>query len=156
MAVEYRGAEFLYLVQVPGSEDFRLFNQTDGSRDREAAEIELDTKDKTGADYGAITQTISIEGIITEGDDALDYIEEAQLDKKFVRIIEVNTRNMTTQSGAYMITSISNSYSNGEYATYTIDATLNGSITKGTLDVLPDGAPDEEIDLGEDGDGGSP
>jgi|SRR5699024_265875 len=146
MAVEYRGAEFLYLVYVPDSEaNYRLFNQTDGSTDVEADEIELDTKDKTGADYGAITQTISIEGIHTEGDDALSYIRKAQRNKEFVKILEVNTRTKETEEGMYMITSISRPVSNGEYATYSIDATLNGSLTEGTLDALPEGAPDQEI-----------
>lgn len=149
MAVEYRGAEFLYLVHVPDSDaEYRLFNQTDGSTDTETSEIELDTKDKTGADYGSSSQSISIEGIITEGDDAYDYIRKAQRNKQFVKIIEVNTRTKETEEGAYMITSISRSYSNGEYATYSIDATLNGSITEGELDDVPEGAPDEEI--GED------
>lgn len=148
MAVEFRGAEFLYLVKVPDEENqpFRLFNQTDGATDVDAGEIELDTKDKSGADYGKITQTISVDGILTEGDIAVNYIKKAQRNKQFIFIMEVNTRTGETEEGYYMITSFNRSNSNGEYATYSLGATLNGTITEGTLEDVPEGAPDEGIE----------
>lgn len=147
MAVEYRGEEFLYLVEIPGdetnpAENFRLFNQTAGSTNSDADSIELDTKDKSGSDYGTVTQSISIEGILTEGDDGISYIEQAQRQKRFVKIIEVNTRNLETKEGSYMISSFERSFSNGDHATYSIEASLNGSITEGVLTEIPDGAPD--------------
>lgn len=147
MAVEYKGSEFLYLVYVDDeAKEFRIFNQTDGSSDSSADEIELDTKDKTGSDYGKVTHTISIEGILTEGDEAIKFIKKAQRQKKFVKIIEVNTRTDETEEGMYMLTSVGMSYSNGDYATYTVDAALNGSITEGTLEDVPEGAPDTGIE----------
>lgn len=149
MAVEYRGSEFLYLVEIEddsSTSNFRLFNQTDGNTTSDADEIELDTKDKSGSDYGSITQTISIEGILTVGDDAIDYIRQAQRNKKLVKILEVNTRKETKEEGMYMISSIDRTFSNGEYATYSIDATLNGAITEGSLTDIPEGAPDGDAE----------
>lgn len=146
MSVEFKGDEFLYLVEVPDElNPFRLFNQTGGSTDSEADAIELDTKDKTGSDYGKVTQSISIEGIITKDDTAAEYIKKAQRKKEFVRIIEVNTRSKETEEGYYMITSFSRSFDNGDYATYSIGAELNGGITEGTLEELPEGAPDSDL-----------
>lgn len=147
MAVEYKGSEFLYLVYVDDEQkNYRVFNQTDGSSDSAADEIELDTKDKSGSDYGNITYTISFEGIMTEDDVALDYIRKAQRQKKFVKIIEVNTRNNKTEEGMYMITNVGTAKSNGDYATYTIDGALNGSLTEGTITEVPEGAPDTGIE----------
>lgn len=150
MGVEYRGSDFLYLVYIPeDSEPFRLFNQTSGSSDSSADEIELDTKDKSGSDYGSVTETISVEGILTEGDNAIKYVTKAQRKKEFVKIIEVNTKTEETEEGMYMLSSVNKSYDNGEYATYTIDATLNGSIKEDELNVVPEGAPESDIE--EDG-----
>lgn len=152
-AVEYRGEEFLYLVEVEdgsGSTTHRPFNQTGGSSSIEADSIELDTKDKTGSDYGAVTESISIEGIMTEDDPAIKFIKQAIRSKLFIRIITVNTRDLSTEEGRYKIDSFEQSNANGEFATYTLGATLNGSLTEGELTELPDGAPDS----GNDGDGG--
>src|SRR5690625_6627654 len=95
MAIEYRGEEILFAVEIPAEEGetlIRPFNQTGGSTSIEADEIELDTKDKTGSDYGKITQTISLEGIITEGDTFPDYVKKAIRNKGFVKVYEINTR----------------------------------------------------------------
>src|SRR5699024_11696620 len=91
MAIEYRGEEILFAVEIPaekGETLIRPFNQTGGSTSIEADEIELDTKDKTGSDYGKITQTISLEGIITEGDTFPDYVKKAirNKDRKSTRL----------------------------------------------------------------------
>lgn len=147
MSVEFKGDEFLYLVEVPDEvSPFRLFNQTEGDTDVEAGEIELNTKDKTGADYGNVTQTISVGGIITEGDEAAAYIKRAQRTKKFVRIIEVNTRTKDTEEGIYMITGFNRSYANEEFAEYSLEAKLNSTIIEGTLDAVPEGAPENELE----------
>ncbi|GIO27736.1 phage major tail protein, TP901-1 family [Ornithinibacillus bavariensis] len=148
MAVEFRGEEFLYLVEVPSDTEgettrtYRLFNQTSGSTTSEADAIDLSTKDKSGSDYGNVTQSISVEGVLTEGDTAIAYVKTAQRQRKFVKIIEVNTRTMTTEAGNYMISSFERSFSNGEHATYTLEGSLNGSIQEGTLAELPEGASD--------------
>lgn len=147
MAVEFKGEEFLYLVKIPDEiNPYRLFNQTGGSTNSDADAIELDTKDKVGSDYGKVSQNINIEGILTEGDEAVAYIKKAQRRKQFIEIIEVNTRNKETEEGLYMVTSFNRTFSNGDYATYTIDADLNGSITEGSLEEVPEGAPDSEVE----------
>lgn len=144
MAAEFKGEEFLYLVEVPGLEgdgvEHRLFNQTGGSTSSEADSIDLATKDKTGSDYGNVSQSISIEGILTENDPAVAYVKKAQRDKEFVKVIEVNTRTEETESGLYMISSFSRAFSVGEHATYNIEAALNGVLEDGTLSTLPEGA----------------
>lgn len=145
MAVEYKGSEFLYLVHVEGDssgQNVRLFNQTDGSRSISADEIELDTKDKTGSDYGSTTEEVSLEGIVTEGDEGIKYIVDSLRKKRLVKITEVNTRDKITEEGMYMLTSVEKEYANDDYATYSVDATLNGSIKEGTLEEVPEGAPD--------------
>ncbi len=148
-AVEYRGDEIIFAVSIPkgGSDNvLRFFNQTGGSSTKSADEIELDTKDKTGSDYGKVTQNVSLEGIITEGDETVDYIDSAMDDKKFVKIYEINTRTLEAKSGLYMITNFERTFSNGEYATYTLDGTLNGKRSEETLTEVPEGAPDSEAD----------
>lgn len=152
MAIEFKGEEYLYLVKVSDSQNpFRIFNQTGGSTSSDADEVTLETKDKVGSDYGAVTQTISIEGVMTEGDEGLEYIKKSQRRKRFVEITEVNTRTKETEVGLYMLANVERSFAYGDYATYTISANLNGSITEGTLDEVPEGAPDSEADDGEEG-----
>lgn len=153
MSVEYRGDEIIFAVSVPKSgEDnvLRFFNQTGGSSSKSADEIELDTKDKTGSDYGKITQNVSLEGIMTEGDETIEYVDEAMDNKKFIKIYEINTRTLDAKSGLYMITSFEKEYSNGEYATYTLEGTLNGKRSEETLKKVPEGAPESEEDKGDD------
>lgn len=144
MAIEYRGDDFLYLVEVEdgnGSTTRRFFNQTDGSSSIEADDIELDTKDKTGSDYGSVTETVSIEGVLTKGDPAIPYIKRAIRTKQMVNIIEVNTRELEAEEGLYKISTFEQTNSNGEYATYSIEAALNGTIRETTLTEVPEGAP---------------
>ena len=143
MAIEYRGDEIIYAVEVEGDLGEKLirpFNQTGGGTSISADEIDLSSKDKTGSDYGKITQTVSLEGIITEGDEFVDYIKAAIRGKEFVKIYEINTRTKEAESGMYMITTFDREYSNGDFATYTLDGTLNGSITEETLTEIPLGA----------------
>src|SRR5690625_6852779 len=82
----YKGEEFIFLVEIEtddGKEIVRPFDQTGGSVSSSADEIEIATKDRTGADYGDITQTISLEGNITEGDPFVKAIKKAQREKKY-------------------------------------------------------------------------
>lgn len=166
MAAEFKGEEILFAVEIPddtGSKMIRPFNQTGGSTSISADEIELDTKDKQGSDYGKVTQTVSLEGIITEGDDFPDYVKSAIRNKGMVKIYEVNTRTLKAEHGLYMVTSFEREFSNGDFATYTLEGTLNGSICETTLSEVPAGAEGEEIDCdapgydpneGDDGGGG--
>lgn len=147
MTIEYKGDDYLYLVEVKdddGESTRRFFNQTDGSSTIESDEIELDTKDKSGADYGSVTETVSIEGVMTKGDPAIPFIKKSIRKKRMVRIIEVNTRELDTEEGLYKIDSFEQTNANGEYATYAIEATLNGSIKEDKLTEVPEGASDSD------------
>lgn len=152
MSVEYRGDEYLFLVSIDGTEH-RIFNQTDGTQDIDADSIELATKDKTAADYGNVTETISIDGVMTEDDPAIPYLRNAIRKKRLVRITEINTRDLSTESGLYKLDNFGKSNSNGDFATYSISATLATEIEEGTLTEVPEGAPDAE-DGGDDGGNG--
>jgi TP901-1 family phage major tail protein len=142
MAIEYRGEEMLYAVSIPGSPDtiVRPFNQTSGSTKISADTIDLDTKDKTGSDYGKVTQEISLEGVISEGDTFVDYIISAIRSKELVKIYEINTRTKESEWGMYMISSFEKSFGNGDFATYKLDGSLNGAVTAETLVTVPTGA----------------
>ncbi|MGG1594908.1 phage major tail protein, TP901-1 family [Terribacillus saccharophilus] len=145
MAIEYRGDEFIYLVGIEDEAgavtDHRPFNQTSGSTSESSDEIELSTKDKTGSDYGDFTKTVSLEGIITEGDPAIKFIRSQQRRKRMIRITELNTRTLETETGYYMISTFDREFSNGDFATYSLEAALNGELTEGTLTEVPEGAP---------------
>ncbi|RAS74432.1 phage major tail protein, TP901-1 family [Priestia endophytica] len=143
MALEYRGDETLYAVKIPndtGSTLVRPFNQTDGSSSMESDEIELNTKDKSGSDYGSVTESLSLEGIITEGDPFPDYVKKSIRQKKMIEIYEINIRTKKAEKGMYMISSFERTHSNGEFSTYSLEATLNGTITEETLTEIPTGA----------------
>lgn len=144
MAMEYRGDEILFAVAVPDASGtdvmLRPFNQTGGSTSISADSIDLDTKDKRGSDYGSVSQTVSLEGVLTEGDEFIDYIKDAIRSKEFVRIYEINTRTLKAESGLYMISTFDREYSNGDFATYSLEGALNGDITESTLTSVPTGA----------------
>jgi TP901-1 family phage major tail protein len=145
MAIEFRGEEILFAVAIPpettGSETIvRPFNQTSGSTSISADSIDLDTKDKTGSDYGKVTQEVSLEGVITEGDPFVDFIKEAIRGKELVKIYEINTRTKEAEHGMYMISSFEKSFGNGDFATYSLSGSLNGDVTKETLASVPTGA----------------
>lgn len=144
MAAEYRGGEIIFAVAIPnaGGTDvlMRPFNQTGGGTSISADSIDLDTKDKKGSDYGAVSQTVSLEGVLTEGDEFVDYIKSAIRNKEMVRIYEINTRTLQAESGLYMISTFDRDFSNGDYATYSLEGALNGDTTEVTLTEVPEGA----------------
>lgn len=149
MPKEYKGDEFLFLVEVEttgGNVLSRPFNQQDGSRSIEADEIDLSTKDKKGSDYGDVSETTEFSGILTEDDPFPKYMRTAIRQKKMISITEVNTRTLEAERGSYMATSFEQSYSNGEFATYSLSASLNGDIEELTMVEadIPDGAPTTE------------
>lgn len=154
MAIEYRGEEFLFLVEVEtelGETLIRPFNQTGGSVNIAADAIELSTKDKTGSDYGDVTQEITLEGIITEGDPFVDEMKKKLRNKELVKIYEVNTRTKKAEYGMYMVSAFDRDYAHPEYATYSLTASLNGDTTEETLIEIPDGAPGGSVDDDDNG-----
>lgn len=148
MAIEYRGEEILFAVviddEATGEKLVRPFNQTSGSTSSEADSIDLDTKDKTGSDYGKVTQTLSFEGVITEGDPFVKAMKKKQRKKEFVKIYEIDTRTKEAEVGLYMISSFEREFSNGDFATYSLEGSLNGDITEQTLTEIPAGAPSSD------------
>ena len=143
-SAEYRGEEIIFAVAIPDASGtsvmVRPFNQTGGGTSISADSIDLDTKDKKGSDYGAVSQTVSLEGVLTEGDEFVDYIKSAIRNKEFVQIYEINTRTLRAESGMYMISTFDREYSNGDFATYSLEGALNGEVTESTLTEVPEGA----------------
>ncbi|UOY86797.1 phage major tail protein, TP901-1 family [Bacillus glycinifermentans] len=150
MAIEYRGEEILFAVVIDdeksGEKLVRPFNQTGGSTSSEADSIDLDTKDKTGSDYGKVTQNVSFEGVITEGDPFVKAMKKKQRKKEFVKIYEIDTRTKEAEVGLYMISNFEREFSNGDFATYSLEGSLNGEITEQTLTEIPTGAPSSDTD----------
>ncbi|MBU8785670.1 phage major tail protein, TP901-1 family [Bacillus glycinifermentans] len=147
MAVEYRGEEIIFAVVIDdgtGEKLVRPFNQTSGSTNTEADSIDLDTKDKTGSDYGKVTQSVSFEGVITEGDPFVKAMKKKIRNKEFVKIYEIDTRTKEAEVGMYMISSFEREFSNGDFATYSLEGSLNGEITEQTLTEIPTGAPSSD------------
>src|SRR5699024_2318588 len=105
--------------------------------------------------YGNVTQEVSLEGNITEGDPFPDAMRRMIRAKKFVKIYEVNTRTHEAEFGMYKIDTFDREYSYGDSATYSLDATLFGDTCETTLTEIPDGAPPlEGMDCdGDDGGG---
>lgn len=158
MAIEYKGEETLFVVEIDdevGTTLVRPFNQTGGSTNLAADSIDLSTKDKSGSDYGNVTQEVSLEGIITEGDPFVDAMKKKIRAKEFVKIYEVNTRTKEAEYGMYMISAFDRDFAHGEFATYSLSGTLNGEVTEETLTEIPEGAPTTEQGNGGGTDGGS-
>jgi TP901-1 family phage major tail protein len=147
MTKEYNGDDFLFAVVIPdeagGTETTaRVFNQTDGGRTIEADSVDLSTKDKTGSSYGAVTESVSLEGVLTQDDPAIPFIENAIRGRRFIEILKINSRTLDAERGSYMLSNFEDTYSNGEFANYSLEASLNGSVTKETLTEVPEGAPE--------------
>src|SRR5690625_3336480 len=145
---KYKGEDTIYLVDA-GDGLMRPFDQTGGSTSISADELEVSTKDRTGVDYGDITETRSFEGELVEGDEFIDAIKAAIRNKKFVEIYEVNLKTEKAEKGMHMINSFDLEYSHGDFATYSLDANLFGEVESITLTEIPEGAP--ALDLGEGG-----
>lgn len=141
---KYKGEDFIFLVEIEtdsGKELIRPFDQTGGSVSMSADEMEVDTKDRNGSDYGKVTQTISLEGDIAEGDPFIAEMKKAIRNKKFVKIYEVNTLTNEAEYGMYMISTFDREFGNGDFATYSLDGTLFGEVCDVTLTAIPEGAP---------------
>ncbi|QWH09529.1 phage major tail protein, TP901-1 family [Bacillus mycoides] len=142
----YRGDEFIYAVVIPDPTDplltkmIRPFDQTDSSHSIEADEIEAESKDRTISDYGKVTETRSFEGIISEGDPFVDAAIKKLRNKEYIEIYEINKRTKKAEKGTYMMTSFEKSASTGEFATYSLEAKLSGTVSEETLTEIPAGA----------------
>lgn len=155
MAIEYKGEETLFVIEIEdgsGTVLVRPFNQTGGSVNLAADAVELSTKDKSGSDYGDVTQEVALEGIITEGDPFVDAMKKKVRGKEFVKIYEVNTRNNEAEYGLYMVTAFDRDFAHGEFSTYSLTGSLNGEVTEQELTEIPEGAPTTEQE--DDGGGG--
>lgn len=159
MAVEagykYKGEDTLYLVEIEtdsGKQLVRPFDQTGGGTSLSSDDIDVSTKDRTGTEYGDVSQTVSLEGEIAEGDPFIKAMKKAIRNKKFVKIYEVNTLTKEAEYGFYKINSFDLEYPNGESSTYSLEGSLFGKVTEITLTEIPDGAPDF-ADPTEDGGG---
>lgn len=142
-AAEFRGDEFIYAVTIAGeaTSPSRPFNQTGGTTTIEREAIEMSSKDKSGVAPGANkTQTVSLEGTLTQGDPFIQFMEDAINNGDFVEIYEINTRTLEAKKGQYVPTSFEREFSNGEFATYSLEASLDGNITSETLATVPTGA----------------
>ncbi|EJR51805.1 TP901-1 family phage major tail protein [Bacillus cereus VD115] len=142
----YRGDEFIYAVVIPDPADplktklIRPFDQTDSSHSIEADEIEAESKDRTISDYGKVTETRSFEGIVSEGDPFVDAVKKKLRNKEYIEIYEINKRTKKAEKGTYMMTSFEKTASTGEFATYSLEAKLSGTVSEETLTEIPAGA----------------
>lgn len=143
---EFLGDEFIYAVTIPddgggtGPVDARVFNQTDGNHTIEAGDVELNTKDKSATGYGTVTESVSLEGVLTQDDPAITYIEDSIRGRVYVDILRINTRTLDAERGSYKLSNFERTYSNEEFATYSLEAALYGTTTKETVTEVPPGA----------------
>mgnify|MGYP001340677877 FL=1 len=149
---KFKGEDTLYLVDL-GDGLIRPFDQTGGSTSITADELEVSTKDRTGVDYGDVTETRSFEGELVHGDPFIAGIKAAIRNKEFVEIYEVNILTNQAEKGVHMISSFNLDHSHGDFATYTLDENLFGEVTTIELSEIPEGAP--PLELGENDEGGS-
>src|SRR5690625_7133076 len=91
---KYKGEDIIFLVEIEdelGEQTLvRPFDQTDGGHNISADELEVSTKDRTGSDYGDVTETRSFEGELVVGDPFITAIKKAMRNRKFLKINKVN------------------------------------------------------------------
>src|SRR5699024_12769388 len=124
---KYKGEDTLYLVDL-GDNLMRPFDQTSGSTAFDIDELEVSTKDRTGVDYGDVTETRSVEGEIVEGDPFIDGVKAAIREKRLIDIDEVNLKTKKAERGVHMISNIELEHDHGEYATYVIEGSALGKV----------------------------
>lgn len=140
----YRGDEFLVAVKIKDQTNqeilVRPFDQTDLSHSIEADEIEAESKDRTVSDYGKVTESISFEGILSQGDPFIDAAINKIRNKEYIEIYKINKRTLEAEKGTYMLSSFEQTASQGDTSTWSAEAKLSGTTTKETLTTLPPGA----------------
>src|SRR5699024_4119637 len=117
----------IFLVDL-GDDLIRPFDQTDGETSFDIDELEVSTKDRTGTDYGDITEVRSFEGELVYDDPFIPAIKDAIRKKRFVEIVEVNLVTHEAERGIHMISDFNLSYPNGDFATYSLEARLFGEV----------------------------
>ncbi len=118
----------------------RVLYQTTGSRSKSRDEIEVNTKDIDGVDYGKKEETVSFEGLMGTDDPALEQLERHIDEALFAEILEINIDTLEAKVGKYMISSLEFEYPDEENATYSFEGKLIGKTTKETLTSVPEGA----------------
>src|SRR5699024_2612267 len=153
-AVGYKmkGEDVLYLVDL-GDGLIRPFDQTGGSTSITSDDLEVSTKDRTGVDYGDNTEERSFEGDLVHGDPFIKGIKQAIRNKRFIDVYEVNLITNEAEKGLHKINTIDLSYDHGDFATYSLVATLFGDVEEIELTEIPEGAP--PLELGENNEGGT-
>ena len=138
-----KGSNVVFAVrftdELSAEQTLRVLNQTAGSRSKERDEIEINTKDIEGSDYGRKTETISFEGLITTDDGALAHLESCVDDALYAEILEINIETKLAKVGTYMVSSLEYDYSDDESATYSFEAKLSGVTAEETLVAVPVG-----------------
>lgn len=139
-----KGQEVVFAVrftdELSASETLRVLYQTSGGRSKSRDEIEISTKDVDATDYGKKTETISFEGLMSDGDPALAQLEKHIDDATFAEILEININTLKAKVGKYMLSSFDVEYPDDESATYSFEAKLVGNTTEETLAEIPAGA----------------
>lgn len=138
-----KGSNIVFAVrftdELSAEQTLRVLNQTGGSRSKERDEIELNSKDVNGTEYGKKTESISFEGLLTEGDGAFDYLDSCINDAQYAEILEINIETKAAIVGLYMVSSLETDFSDDESATYSFEAKLSGETTNETLTLVPAG-----------------
>src|SRR5690625_2672895 len=95
---KYKGEDVLYLVDL-GDGLIRPFDQTGGSTTITSDDLEVSTKDRTGVDYGDVTEERSFEGDLVHGDPFIKGAKQAIRNKRFIEIYEVNLITNEAEKG---------------------------------------------------------
>src|SRR5690606_6828222 len=139
-----KGDKVVYAIRFTDEQSteqmLRVLYQTSGNRSISSDDVEINTKDIDGVDYGATTETIGFEGLVSTDDPALEQLELHIKGKKFAEILEINIETLKAKAGKYKISSLEFDYPDEESATYTFEATLIGETTEETLTEVPEGA----------------
>jgi|SRR5690625_335419 len=141
---KYKGDDIIFLVKVKDEENgemLRPFDQTGGSWGYEIDEIEIETKDRQGADYGNVSINVSLEGELVYEDPFIPAIEKAIENKKYVEIYRVDMITNKTKHGTFMISDFELEYETGDFATYNLEAQIFGDVCETELDEIPEGSP---------------
>src|SRR5690554_6355041 len=142
------GEDVLYLVDV-GDGLVPPLNETGLSTSISSDDLDVSTKDRTGVDYGDITEERSFEGDLVHGDQFVKGVKQAIRNKRFIEIYEVNLVTNEAEKGLHKISSFDLSYDHGDFATYSLDATLFGDVEEIELTEIPEGAPPLELGVTE-------
>src|SRR5690606_5078510 len=118
----------------------RVLYQTSGGRSISRDEIDISTKDIDGTAYGAKEETISIEGLMSTDDPALERLKEDIRRARYAEILEINIDTLEAEVGTYMLSSLDFEYPDEESATYSFEAKLIGETEIETLTEVPTGA----------------